>query len=232
MFSGGNMSRMILAIALTSLWSVFALADSPAKPEPSTDTLHLIQPAAGSNGPTVPDAMNERVEQAAVDYEQYAPVPRITLYDVAAPKDADEYAAVDGYGVILVTVLSQEEDELPPKRLYVRIAGSEVELQLFSSGFEKVSGSPKVQEVLGKYRWDGLYYYPIYFSAKAQETVIDYAKNRSGFVIQKIESGDQMLPDWLLPMAKPPHSAKPPMPAFMNLVAREYPGFLTTSASK
>lgn len=193
--------------------------------------LHLIDPSTGSNGPTVPDSMNNRIEQAAVDYEIYAPVPRMTLFDMAAPKDIDEYNAVDGYGVILITVLSQEKDELPPKRLYVRINGSETELRLYVSGFEKESGSEKVQRVLGKYRWDGLYYYPIYFSAQPHEIVIDYAKNREGFVIQKLSEGDEMLPDFLLSIAKPPHGDKPPMEAFTRLVSREYPGFFQTPSS-
>jgi len=211
----------LLIIAFMGIGSATVCADDAP--------LHLIDGATGSYGPTVPDSMNARVEQAAIDYAAYAPVPRIALFDSAVPKDVDEYNAVDGYGVILITVISQEQDELPPKRLYVRIGGSEVDLRLFASGFEKVSGSTKVQEVLGKYRWDGLYYYPVYFSAKAQEIVIDYAKNRAGFVIQKFDEGAAMLPAFLDPIAKPPHSDKPPMAAFMKLVSREYPGFFETA---
>ena len=221
-----------LATCLVFVVLALAACAAPRQTQPSAasssaaeEPVHLIEQAKGSDGPTAPDSMNERIEQAADDYRQYAPVPRIALYDIAAPKDAEEYAAVDGYGVLLVSVVTQEKDEVPLKRVYVQIGGSTVDLQLYKAGFEKQSGSEKVQQVLGKYRWDGLYYYPIYFSVQAQAIVIDYAKNRSGFVIQRFDSGDQSLPDWLYPIAKAPSSPKPPAAAFTTLVAREYPGF-------
>ena len=76
---------------------------------------HMEAPA-WRDKPATPARMNQRIEEAAVRYQSNAPIPRVVLYDIAYPHDAEEYAALDGHAVMLTTALSQERAELPLKK--------------------------------------------------------------------------------------------------------------------
>jgi hypothetical protein len=99
---------------------------------------------------------------------------------------------------------------------------------LFTSVIVKDSGSDLVKRVLGPNRWDGLYYYPVYLTLEAEELVMDFAKNRTGFVMAQFSDEDRKVLDLLKIPIPPPKGNKPPKEALIKLVAREYPGFIAT----
>ena len=189
---------------------------------------HFVDPGSWVRQPVTPEIINSRIEQAAAEYVSYAPVPRASFHDIAYPADEKEYAELDGFGVMLVTVFSQNRDEIPPKRIFLRIDNSEVQLSLFTSVFTKDSGSSLVKKVLGTNRWDGLYYYPVYLTLQAQELVIDFAKNRTGFVMARFADSHRAALAYLKTPIQRPKEDKPPVEALSKLVAREYPGFIAT----
>lgn len=203
-----------IAIAPTTLY-----ADGP--------TQHIISNAAVTQGTTATSVMDGRLQEAAQDYASYAPVPRIGFYDAALPADADEYKTLDGFGVLLVTLVSQDKGELPPKRVYVMLGAKQVELHLFRSMLTSNDAAPDVQRVLGNYRWDGIYCYPVYLSQQAQELRLDFAKNRDGFVLARYDHDAEALPETLRSVnVVPPHGETPDAAAFMRIVQREYPGLI------
>src|SRR5262245_28898763 len=92
----------------------------------------VMKPPTWDNKPVSTEEMNRRVEEAVIQYQRYAPVPRIGFYDVAHPADSQEYLDLGGNAVMLLTVLVQDKAELPLKRVYIEVAGEEVELQLIA----------------------------------------------------------------------------------------------------
>jgi hypothetical protein len=212
--------KRILIIVFLSLAVLFVAVSAEAQ------QMHLVKPGSWVQQPVTPEQINRRIEQAAGQYISYISVPRASFYDIAYPADEKEYAELDGFGVMLVAVFSQEKDELPPKRIFARVGDSEVTLRLFTSVFVKDSGSDVVKRVLGPNRWDGLYYYPAYLTLQAKELVIDFAKTRTGFVMARFSDKDRKALDSLKIPIPPPKGDKPSKEAMIKLVAREYPGFV------
>jgi hypothetical protein len=215
-------SCLALLMGVISLGA--AAADQPA-------AIHRTESEPTGHGPTSAASMNQRFEDAAQEYAGQN-VPRVALSDIAYPLDRAEFQAMDGFGVIWIAVVSQEKDELPLKRVYAVVDGKQVDLQLATSDFAATSGSALVQKTLGPIRWDGLYYLPVYLAAHAQKVIIDFAKNRSGFVMLDMEQDPQALPDYLSgPIAKP-KAARPPAGAAFTLITREYPGYFNLPAHR
>lgn len=206
---------LLLIVAMLSQYAL--AADQP---------VHLLDTGSTASGPVAPSAMNERILDAAKEYDAYAPVPRVALFDIAYPLDKKEYAALGGYGVMLVTVITQEKDEIPPKRVYAVVDGSIVELHLFTSVFEKQERNAEINKVFGQYRWDGLYYYPVYLTERAQKLVMDFGSNRDGFVLGKFGEADKSVLSFLGSDISQPKVSQPPEKGLIKLISREYPGFL------
>lgn len=185
---------------------------------------HLLGPNSWKQQSVSPTAMNSRIERAANEYKRYAPIPRIGLFDTAYPADSKEYKALDGFAVMLLSVLTQPPEEIPPKRVYAKIGQEVVELKLLSSTFSKVDAAILTAKVFGKNRWDGLYLFPVYLERDAHELLMDFAKNRDDFVLTKF-SGKDLNELGNLPIAKPT-SKEPDPEALRKIIAREFPGFI------
>lgn len=171
-----------------------------------------------------PAAFNERIGQAAAKYQSYGHIPRVALYDIAFPADADEYRLLDGYAVMLVAALSQSARELPPKRVFIRSLDSTLELNLISSVASSNPPGSLTAKVFGAHRWEGLYLCPVYARFADAELLLDFASNRDGFIIARFQANDtQAIP--LFPNVRP-QQQRPPNAALEKLVAREFPGFI------
>ena len=188
--------------------------------------VHAVGQRTWAQSPTVPEAMRERVEDAAFEYQQHAPVPRVALFDIAYPSSDAELVEMAGYGVLLLTALSQDPRELPPKRLYVAIDGIERPLSLIAATKTPPVQSPEVAKVLGTNRWDGLYLFPVYLTQDGAVLSIDFAANRTGFVLGHFSNADQKTLNYQAFLDSAPPVDRPPSNAVVQLVAREFPGFL------
>ncbi len=129
--------------------------------------------------------MNERIEQSAVQYEQYAPVSRIAFSDFCFGASLDEYAKLNSYGVFMITAQCQEKEEIPFKRVYVKSGGKEYPLQFIFSKPVKVPGG-KTETVFGKYRMNLFYLIPYNYIIMTGEICIDWGTNRVGFPLTKL----------------------------------------------
>ena len=81
---------------------------------------------------------------------------------------------------------------------------------------------PEVSSVLGATRFDALYLFPMHLRHTSAQLLVDFAKNRSGFVLGEfpLEPVDDGLP------TDPPSGPRPPPDAFGRLVERELPAFV------
>ncbi|HVF51539.1 MAG TPA: hypothetical protein VNA19_15735 [Pyrinomonadaceae bacterium] len=178
-----------------------------------------------SKGPLTPADMQERIEEAAVELARSAPLPRIGFFDMAHPSSMDEYMALAGHAVVLVTVFVQDKSELPLKRAYLNLSGGqEVELKLITSVQSKQTETgTQVSKTFGAVRADALYLLPVHLGFREANLMIDFNKSRNGFRLGTIHGSTftlkDKLPDAIL-------AESPSESALKQFVEREYPGFL------
>jgi hypothetical protein len=185
---------------------------------------HLVAPGTHSNGPTTSAAIAARIAKTAREYRAYAPVPRVGFFDVAFPADGAEYRRMAGSGLVLITVLTQTENELPIARLYVRLNGVERDLeQLTSVRSLETSTDANAAIVFGNFRVDALYVLPLNESIYGGDFVIDFARNRQGF---RLGVMPQSVPTHLRGLDVPRGARRPESSALLEMVHREYPAFV------
>jgi len=127
--------------------------------------------------------MMQRIDDAAI-HQANAPIPRFVLYDIGYPKDAKELADLDGHAVLLLSVLVQDQSELPLKKVYVLLDGQQVELHQFKQVLSKQQSADSVPvKTFGAYRMDALYLLPMYLRTKPSELMVDFAQNREGLKV-------------------------------------------------
>ncbi len=174
--------------------------------------------------PATPESVRRRIEAAAERYASRTPVARIVLYDIGYPRDAREYAELDGHAVVLLTALSQERAELPIRRVYVAAGGREVELLLLKLVLseEKTADGPAAR-AFGRYRADALYLLPVYLRTRAGELLADFDRNRTGV---RVAAFGTPLPSTLSGLGiRPPTGAGPSADTLEEFIRREYPSF-------
>lgn len=182
-----------------------------------------LESAAGWNAAPVSDSMmSTRLRHAAQDYRQYAPIPRIALYDLGYPSSAQEYSALGGNAVLLVTAVVRDSSELPATHVYVREgAAGDRELHRLGVACGRVATAEvAVATTFGKYRCDALYVLPLVLRAGTGELLVDFAAHRQGF---RLVQFDGQLPQYLRDL-RVPASPSVPDTAFATFLAREYPG--------
>lgn len=204
------------------IFLIFLSTGSAAQPAVE----HRVDAGSWATSPTTPAYMNERFNTAAIEYQQYAPIPRIAISDLALPADQTEYERTGGYGVLLVSAISQEEDELPPKRITARIGTEIIELKLIASSSSNVNNA-SVANVFGLHRWDGLYAMPAYFIEDNAVLEMDFAKNRVGFVFEQFQDADKANLLQIPLKVSAPDEMAVSKDALIELIEREFPGFLS-----
>jgi hypothetical protein len=187
---------------------------------------HFVAAGSWSKQPVSPVTMEQRIQSAAKEYQQYGQVSRVAFFDIAFPKDEQEYRSLDGFGVVLVTVLAHAREELPPRRLFVRNSDSINELKLITSISSESSGPSLTTKVLGQHRWEALYLFPVAYRVPNTELVMDYRINRLGFVLDRFKATG-MSAIAHLPIAAPTR-LEPNNSPLLEFVKREYPGFVAS----
>ena len=148
------------------------------------DTVHVVSPGTVFTSPLTESAMWGRIAAAALRWADHAPLPRAGFYDVTLPASRSEYNALAGFGLLVVTVLTQDRAELPVRRVYFRGSDGDIELSLLSSIQSEVpSEYEPIEAVLGRHRADMLFLFPLHLGRKRGELAIDFASNREGFVV-------------------------------------------------
>jgi hypothetical protein len=171
--------------------------------------------------------MTKRLEQTAEKTRKMSPsgADRVAQIDFAWPQDEAEYRALAKHTIVLVSVVSKNENELPLKRVYIRDKWRhEIPLEKISSERRAVPKDSIVHSVVGAYREDSFYLAPAQLMKGEGEVVADFAANRSGFRLYDLPGEP---PDFIEAdrHGKPAHGAKPDPKALKAMLEREYSGF-------
>ena len=175
--------------------------------------------------PATPAGVNQRIEDAAVDNQDRAPIPRTVLYDIGYPASDEEFTALDGHAFVLLTALSQVRDELPLRRVFVLLEdGTETPLKQVKLVLSDQSAAGTLTaKVFGPYRSDSLYLLPVYLRLKPVELYVEFARGNSRLKVAKFGTGVSSAVSRLKIF---PPTGVGPTEAMMNaFIKREFPGF-------
>jgi hypothetical protein len=110
---------------------------------------------------------------------QGKPLERMSRYYIFYPRDLAEFNALARYSVLLLTVISQQPEELPLKRVYIRTVDQEIPLLRLSSWRSNVDQKLLAREIYGRtYREDGFYLFPTTAVFRIGQVQADFAVNR------------------------------------------------------
>jgi len=187
----------------------------------SQEVDHIEGPGSFGSAALTEDKVVSKLLDTAIEYEQYAPVPRFATSDITFPRDLEEYRSLDGFGLITITAVSQVAEELPFARVYFRNGTRGVELNKIAERLVTLEEPAEVVDVLGSHRYDVVYEFPLFVRAANIELVIDFAANRSGFVLTTFP-----IPDVPYDLPLEPPTAEHPRPsAVAAIIDRELPLF-------
>jgi hypothetical protein len=194
-------------------------------PDSSQDEpLHLVGEGSYTLQPVSSETISARIQEVAVQYRAYAPIPRVGFFDIAFPADREEYHEMGGHGLMLVTALVQDQTELPLSRLYIDSDSTQEDLRLLTSLLSTVDLQDEVVlATLGPHRMDALYLFPVVHIASTSSLLADFAKNREGF---KLDNFTGEVPEMISHLPIGTATTEPSEERLLRMVEREFPGFL------
>lgn len=208
--------RLFLALMFIFAGADAALAQSQQRVSP--------QPTVWRDKPATPERMSQRIEEAAIKLQANGPIAHIVLYDIGYPHNDQELAALDGNGVILLTALAQEREELPLKRVYVRMDGKEIDLKPLKMVLSEQPAADSISaQTFGAFRADALYLLPIYLRMKSADLLVDFGRNRMSFKVAAF--GTPVSADVSRLKITAPNRKGPSDKFLEEFIKREYPGF-------
>ena len=147
---------------------------------------------------------------------------RYVLFEISYPLDETEYRAVGKTAVVLTVAVSRNADELPLRRVYTRAASQDVDLQKLGSRRSELPAAWMTRGVVGPYREDAFYLAPLGPLLRENLLICDFAKNRSGFLINRAPLD---APAFIRADRARDSADKPAEGAVRALIERDYPGF-------
>lgn len=204
-------------------WKVFLIAAFLAWSVPAITQELRKSPVA--QGAVTPEVMDARLKQLAEDVKSKGQnIGRIAKIDFAWPEDEAEYRALNKNALMLITVVTQDEKELPLRRVYLQNDGREVVLKKITSERRGVPKDSLAFSVLGPYREDSFYLAPAGLMMRDGYVVVDFAIKRTGFRIYELPGSP---PDFIQADKRPMPmgGAKPDVKAVRAMMEREYTGF-------
>jgi hypothetical protein len=206
----------ILALGFAAALSFAPAAVVKAQVVPHADSL---QPGA-----TTPKMLDEQIKDVArTQQARGAPAARYGVYSIAWPKDAAERDQLVGFAVVMVTVITQTQQELPLQRVYlVPPDGNQMPLRQLNSWLGKIGPNTLTYTQLGKFRQDAFYTIPGAAVRRDGEVRLDFAINRVGFVLIHLPTTAQ---DLGYKLEDPAPGAQPNNAVLRDVIKREFPGF-------
>src|SRR5688572_4235260 len=105
--------RLSMAEFIRKLFTVCVIVVGLCVFEVIAQSTTVVGPSTWHATPVDNERMNNRIASAAEQYKEYAPIPRIALYDIGYPMDAAEFTELNGHAILLISSMSQDPSELP-----------------------------------------------------------------------------------------------------------------------
>lgn len=134
--------------------------------------------------PTTLDSVAASLENTAHSLEKNGGL-RGSNMQWHSPADAAEYRALARYVPVMVVVVSQDESELPLKRVYVDANGTTTELQRISS-VRSIDPKNFTSKILGRYRETSYYLLPVALLSSQGKLIADFAVHRTGYQLASL----------------------------------------------
>ena len=207
-----------MKLFITIIFSLFVFFPCFADEE----VVHIIRGETSVNEKLTKLRMqNDLIDSAKENMKYGEMISRATHYDMAYPKDIDEYSKLKGFGVLWVTSHSRREEELPIKNLRVKIENvGTIGLEPIYT-FKSIEQDKFVSKVYGKNRSDSIYKIPLYDEVRGGTLIADYSSNRVDFILGHI---DKEFPSEIgEPLKLPTEISYPDKKLFNAMLEREYP---------
>lgn len=186
------------------------------------DYFHVRERTRYSSEPVSSARMDRIITESALRYRKYGAVAaRAGFHDIAFPKDSTEFHRLNGYGLLVVTAISQDRSEIPLRRVYVQGEhGQEVlqRLSSISSAVDPPDGA--VAQIFGPFRVDAMYLFPVHCRFKDSKLLTDFAQNRMGL---HLATFPERIPPALKALPKEKPTSIPPLKEIRQFAHREYP---------
>ena len=184
----------------------------------------ILQPDSLQSGATTPEKLNAQIREGAKTQQaRGTPAARYGVYTISWPKDAAERDQLASFAVVMVTVVTQTQAELPLQRAYlVTPDGNQTPLRQLNSWFGKIGPKTLTYTQLGKFLQDAFYTIPGAAVRHPGEVRLDFAINRVGFVLIHLPTTDQNLG---YELSDPAPGAQPNNAVLRAMIQREFPGF-------
>jgi hypothetical protein len=163
-------TRIACIVSIGSLWAALALSPALAQ---------TVKSQTEAADPTTIDSVAQSLENTAHSLEKNGGL-RGSNTQWHSPANSTEYRALARYVPILVVTVSQDESELPLKRVYVDANGSTTELQRISST-RSVDPKSFTSKILGRYRQTAYYLMPVALLSSEGKLVADFMVHRTGY---------------------------------------------------
>jgi len=133
----------------------------------------------------------KRLEEIAQYYMDNAhdidSVPRIGVVDLAFPYSPEEYIQMNGNGILMVSIVVHDKEELPLKKVKIKTGSQMIQLKEIKSIFSAVpDDQSSIKKLFGKYRCDIYYLIPYPLAIKKGEILADFNKNKTNFTLYKL----------------------------------------------
>jgi hypothetical protein len=169
-------SAMILLRRLAGIVSIGSfLAALAVSPTPA----QTVKSQTEAQDPTTSDSIAASLKNTAHSLEKNGGL-RGSNTQWHSPANTTEYRALARYVPVLVTVVSQDESELPLKRVYVDANGTTTELKRISN-VRSVDPKSFTSKILGRYRQTSYYLLPVALLSSEGRMVADFAVHRTGY---------------------------------------------------
>ena len=228
--------RLLAATAILAL-AIAAGAQTPSpsdKPAPS-DKGKPVPADKHLSGAITADRVNADLEKAAKARQDSAKglAQFGRWYYFYYSLTQAEFSALARHTVFLIVVLAQKSEELPLKRVSIRERERDIALARLSGSRSELDGQSLAGQMFGRFREDGLYHVPMAPMLRDGQILLDFAANRSGYVMMQFPSNvarDDMKTRPWLDAADPPANARPDLEELQAFIRRKYPGFPVPTA--
>ena len=164
------LKRLASVVSATCLLATLAASPSLAQ---------TVKSQTDAADPTTPDSVAQSLENTAHSLEKNGGL-RGSNMQWHSPANSTEFRAMARYIPVLVVVVSQDESELPLKRVYIDANGTQTELEKISS-IRSVDPKNFTSKILGPYRETAYYLLPVALLSSEGRGLADFAVHRTGY---------------------------------------------------
>jgi hypothetical protein len=186
--------------------------------------LSWVDPAASAADPMTQRLEDEARKMAKVnkDMAMKDVGQRTIAFDYVYPTVPTEYVALGGNGLLLISAVVRDPDELPFKHVYLRTGGKDVELMRISGRLSTVAPTSPLASTIGTNRDDEFFLLPGALAGRDVELIVDLKPNMRRYGVGRLSLA---LPN-SLKVAVQGQPGPPDQAALKAVLAREYPNLV------